>query len=90
LKVFTADISADITGFSVSIPDEIDTDLFGQAEKTLEAFESVKALGKYIPGMDKMEIDIKEAMAQKRYSRLRHEVTSYISCKAMNLCNETV
>lgn len=88
LKVFTADISADITGFSVTVPDEITAELFGQAEKTLDAFKSIKALGKYIPGMDKMEVDIKDAMEQKRYSRLRHEVTSYIACKALKLREE--
>ncbi len=89
LKVFTADSSTDITGFAVSFPDEITAELFSRAEKILKAFETVKAAGKHIPGMDKMETGIRQSLAQKRYSRLRHELTSYIACKAMKIQEET-
>jgi hypothetical protein len=85
LKVFTADVTADITGFSVTVPDEIITELSDLAGKTLKAFIIVKESGAYIPGMDKMETDIKENLEQKRYSRLRHELTSYIACKAIKI-----
>ena len=90
LKVFTANDSTDITGFFVSVPDEITAELSVQAERTMKAFETVKDSGFSIPGMEKMEADILQSMEQKRYSRLRHELTSYISCKALKIQEESV
>lgn len=82
LRVFTAFGDADVTGFGAAVPQEVAEALGRLAEEQMRAFRAIRDAGRSIAGMDGMERDLARAMAQGRYSRARHDLTSYICAKA--------
>jgi hypothetical protein len=90
LKVFSADRSVEIVGFSLDIDSKITKTIRRQVKEQLLAFQKVREAGQYIPGMDGIENEIKNALDSKRYSWLRHAITSYIGCKARKIAGMKV
>ncbi|MAE70974.1 MAG: hypothetical protein CME06_10965, partial [Gemmatimonadetes bacterium] len=54
-----------LTGFEVTVPTEITEALLGEAETALAAMAKVRAEGRYIAGLDRMEARILSAMAEE-------------------------
>jgi hypothetical protein len=85
LSSFTMDSSIQVLGFTVTAPAAIIKALQRDAKLTLRNFEKVKSKGKFIPGMDEIKTGIETAMAEGRFSWLRHALTGYQASKCREL-----
>jgi hypothetical protein len=85
LRSFAVAPDVQITGFTVTPPEQIVRDLRRDAEQALDTFAKVRAASKSVPGMDKLEARIRDALANDRYAWLRRALTSYIvrKCRAL-------
>ena len=87
LKVFTLTQDVQIHDFEATVPAEISEPLIHNAEATLQQIDHLMSHNIILPtGTDKMTGIVKEALAKKQYSRLRHSLDSYIIKK----CGELV
>jgi len=77
LRSFTVADVARLTGFEAAVPAEITEALLGEAETALAAMAKVRAEGRYIAGLDRMEARIRSAMAEGRLAFLRRALTGY-------------
>ena len=87
LRAFTVDPQFELTGFTAAVPPEISRTMIADADKAFIAFVTVRAAGKYIPGMDKMESRMRSAVAEKRFAWLRRALTGYIVRKCSEIAN---
>lgn len=88
LRSFTVAEAVRLTGFEVAVPVEITEALLGAAETALEAMAKVRAEGRTIAGLDRMETRIRSAMADGRLAFLRRALTGYHVRKCRELERE--
>ncbi|MBN1343685.1 MAG: hypothetical protein JXQ73_13435 [Phycisphaerae bacterium] len=86
LRSFSVAPEVEVTGFVATPPAEIARSVVDEAKKTLEAFDKVRAAGKYIPGMDEMGERIRAAIGEGRLAWLRRATTGYIARRARAVC----
>ncbi|HOZ49491.1 MAG TPA: hypothetical protein PLO37_16155 [Candidatus Hydrogenedentes bacterium] len=78
LRSFSVDEGVGVVGFTASVPPEIAAGLAQQAEAAFGRFAEARSSGKHIPGMDELERDMRDALAQGRFAWLRRALTGYI------------
>jgi len=88
LRSFTAADAARLTGFDATVPTEIADALNREAGAALDAIATVRAEGRYIAGLDRMEERIRSAMAEGRLAFLRRALTGYHVRKCMELAGK--
>lgn len=77
LRVVALSPNVDVSGFSTRVPGDIAQALRDEAAAALAAFEKVRASGRFVPGMDEMEKDMRGALEEGRFAWLRRALTSY-------------
>lgn len=82
LRVLSIPKEYGVKGFSTRVPPEIAADLAARAAVAFQSFEQLRAQGNHIPGMDLLEVRIREALAEGRYAWLRRALSGYIVRKA--------
>lgn len=85
LRSFTAPDAVRLTGSEVTVPAEIKEALLREAESALEAVAKVRSAGRYIAGLDRMEVRIRTAMTERRFAFLRRALTGYIVRKCREI-----
>jgi hypothetical protein len=77
LRSFTIAPEVEPLGFTVTIPAAIETALQRDTEQALSDIAVVRQAGHAIAGRDRIEADLRQSLAAKHVSRLRHLLTGY-------------
>ncbi len=88
LKSFSTSSQFTIQGFTVTAPTQIINILKKESKQTVVHFAKIKSKGKFIPGMDEIQKGIESALAEGRFSWLRHALTGYQACKCRELVKQ--
>jgi len=78
LRSLAIPADVEIIGFTATPPEQIAKSLRQEAEQVLVLFGKLRAAGKSVPGMDKLEERMRVAMADGRLAWLRRALTSYV------------
>ncbi len=90
LRSFAFSNDAEISSFTITPPAAIVKHLKAEAQHVLDAMARVRALNRWISGMDRMESEIRAALETRRYAWLRRAVNSYIGRKCREVAAENV
>lgn len=85
LRCLAMSPSAEVEGFEATLPPGILDELKRDAREAFGAFETVRAKGGSIPGMDPLEKRMRSALVEGRVAWLRRALTSYIVRKCREL-----
>ena len=85
LRSFATAPDASLTGFVATAPPDVTESLLRRAHDALQALDDVRAMGRWLPGMDEVEAGIRSAMSDGRLAWLRRALTGYVVRKCDEL-----
>ena len=85
LRSFSLEAEVSVTGFAAVPPAGIVEALLEDAKEALAEFEAVRQAGRHLPGMEELEVRMRDAVAEGRLAFLRRALTSYLCRKARAL-----
>jgi hypothetical protein len=88
LRAFTTDPTVKPLDFDVQIPADIERQFNVDAGTALTAIAATIQTGYFIAGLERVECDLRQCLAEKRFSRLRHWLTSYPVQKCLDMANK--
>ena len=77
LRSFTTAPEVEPRGFTVTIPAKIEAALQRETEQALRDIAAARQADHQIAGLDRIEADLRQCLAAKHLSRLRHLLTGY-------------
>ena len=83
LRAFTTDPAVEVLGFAVTIPAAMEELLNGETRAALAAMATATAAGTRITGLDRIETELHQCLTERKFSRLRHLLTSYPVMKSL-------
>lgn len=85
LRSFATEPDVQVSGFTVQVPQEIAERLRADSASALEALASARQAGHAVAGLERIEADLRQCLAENRFARLRHLLTGYHVCKCKML-----
>ena len=89
LRAFTTSPEVEPLGFTATIPATIETALQHDTEQALSDIAAARKADHQIAGLDRIEADLRQCLAAKQVSRLRHLLTGYHVRKCQNKGDRT-
>lgn len=85
LRSFVVTMDTDILSFVVTPSPDIVDQLNKEARQVIDAMARTRKLNFFVPGMDRMEIELRAALESRRYAWLRRAINSYIGRKCREI-----
>lgn len=88
LRAFTMEPAVEVRGFTAGIPAAMEERFHRETSAALGAIAEAARAGVSIIGVGRIETELRQCLAGRRFSRLRHLLTSYPVMKSLAVTNK--
>jgi hypothetical protein len=89
LRAFTTDPAVEVLGFAVAIPTAMEDLLNRETRAALAAMAAATTAGTRIIGLDRVEAELRQCLTVRKFSHLRHLLTSYPVMKSLAVAGKS-